>query len=1058
MADIEIDGLANFDGIKFKFTSPMELIKEKEFPDDVLTDKGEIQLASIDTSVGKEFKMKDAGEIKFSVDAEFKAALGVYRKKANLLEALKKDGLNQQLAGLLNLEIDPGENLYAMRWGYKFGGGGDGKIPLFSMGAPVNLTFGIQGKTGGLSVLLHKRDKGDTVVEALKGTLQSWKVPAMVSSFEDLNPKTTVVFETLSDLKVALAVEYGYDFNWVRESIKIGKLSGDFGLKIEAGIKAQFGFSAVGDYVLALTRESNAEKIRVQVFRSNQKGWTFAFDGGISAQAEKVPFPNNLDDFIKGVFNLNGSQVLKDFQKWTNKDVTLAELLGTTSMDVVNDFVKKVAGIELDETIEVMTNRLKDFIEKWHELPHEVSSYLYKFIGKASGDSLTKLKGFLTTVQGLQDDDAIIAEIQKHLNFIKFFDTPDSAEFFINPIEKWLMAVSKQGIASLLAKFEDERDDFNKVVNQTLAILDGDELQKVLEKFQAEIDDKLGLDKIKDLDPNEWLLKRLTDFFESSEIVEELEKIRDVIIELNDRARDFYAVGYKALLQKYSFNVNYAFQRTTASTALIDLTLDFSGEKLEEAKKYLGQVKDGDFTSLLTGKDDETGKQITCVQINQAVFTHDIKRSVHLGVSMPNFTATLDHITNSMASGKLAETADGKLWVFNLKAEDIVKKKKSLSKLAVTVEIEEKVGIRKFSEDNSGLDYTFLFGERKAERQIIEQRYKMAARTYLKSAFPGNQNSFSNYLAELDQELDKKQIGGLTRFGNVLASLKVSMPGKVLSFLEEVPPNENDDFYKKLSGVVQESMREWVPVNYITTPEMYRKEVEDDNYPLLVWSALPVLTDEQHEKQKFKRAFYWDYKDEDKKEEVFKRDDFRNNLRAVLNRVRSETSAPGYEETDIDRMIKVVLEGQGEGNFRELCAFEKELLENIALTINLYLDFRNELNPDAKVKKLAEFGERFVDTFNDEIGHIGYTPEGALRPLGLLLLLRIAQIKKPEFKEEKFAAMLQMFVLNDQVTESEFRDVRKRFLNGEYPDEGNKNDTKKIALQQRTVNVDGPAL
>lgn len=1042
MSSITIDAIPGLGDINFEFVSPINLIPNRPFPEEAFTD-GEIAVSKIEAAANKKFTLGgDAKSIEFGAGGDGFAALGVYRTAEKLLDALKKEDLSEALGDLLHLKISEDENLLALRWGYDFDASIKGKVALAPLAGNLNFSFGASGQTAGLSVLLHTRKRLDSVADSVKGALESWRVPRQIKTIENLKPRTTIIYQTMGRLDLSLGVEYGYDFNWARESLAVGGLSGDLGLKIEMGLKAAFGFNAVGNYALALSRESDAETVRAQVFNRRQRGWSFSFDGGVSAQAsDKDLIPEKLDDFIKGVFNLHGSQVLKDFEKWTDANTEIKDLLGDKLKGYAEEFVKKVTGIDV---IETAVKEMKSLVERWHQLPHEISSYLYGLLGdkfdlkekneiegKLSGE-LTKLREFLTKVlDSAGSDEDLAGEITKHLKDVKFFN---------NPVGKWLTAVSGQGILSLLVNLESEKKQLKDAAEKTLALLDGGAVEERLKRLQKEIEERLGLEKITSLNPDQWLKKRLADFLGKTEITGEPEEIKKAIDKTREKAGEFYEKGYAALLKKYSFDVHYAFQKSTGNSALIDATLDFGGENAIEAEKLLAEILDGNFKRILTDAN------IKCLKLNQGVLTHEIKRNVHLAVNIPYFSRTLDHITNSIAGKKYVETADGKLWIYYLNAEDIVKKKRSVSRLAIAAELGEKAGIRKFSEENNELHYSFLFGKKEVDRKYIEQRYSFAAEKYLRSAFSSGTNSFSRYLTEMDKYLDDNGFPESDEFGSVLTSLKISVPGKIMSFWEKVPADYNNaPFYKNLSVVVQRILREWILLNYIQESKQYART--DLIFPLLAYASLAPLVD----KRKSDGVFYWDYGGGEKSKEQFDSFAVQENLRRVLR--NAATSDSRYRDTNenVGKILGYVLSNQnGKNLFHGLCDLEEDIIKGAVETAKIFHKFDNENDSQKKAARLAEFGEKFADTFNDEVGHIEYTPRGSLRPLGLLLFLEIAKLLITDSDDTKVAAMFEIFVLEPGISDKDFNKSRDDFFEGKLDE-----DKTKFVLRQRIVNVGG---
>jgi len=1003
------------DGISFDFSSPLNLIPNQPFPEIAFND-GEIPVTSISASANRKFTLgDDARSVEFSAGGSGFAALGVYRKPEKLLNALKREGLSEPMANLMHLKIANDENLMALRWGYGFNASVKGKVALAPLVPGLSLSFGADGQTTGMSVLLHSRKRTESVAESLKNTLQSWRVPRQVKSIENLKPKTTVLYETMGKLGVSLGVQYGYDFSWAREKIEIGALSGDLKLKIEMAIKAHFGFSATGLYALALSRESDEEKIRVQVFRLKQKNWTFAFDGAISSQFTSVPVPDNIDDFIKAVFNLNGSQILKDFEKFLDPDANLEDLISAELVGYARELVKKVTGIDPITAAEEAIKKFKKLVAKWHELPHEITALLYGLLTKAV--NLTSLKNFLAKVIEFADDpQKITNEITKYLQ----------GDFFNTPIGKWLTTVSGQGIMTLLANIETEREKLVKLAEKTLGLLDGSTVEEMLKELQKWIDEKLHLDKIVNLNPDEWLKKRLADFLgKQTVLIPELKEIKNAINELRGKAGEFYEKGYKALIEKYTFEIHYAFHRTTTKDALIDFTLDFSGEHLESAKTCLAETLDGNFLRLLTEK-------INCLTINKAVFTHEIKRSTHLSVGLPYFKAFVDHINEASTSGKIVEKDGDRLWVFSLEAFDVLKKRRSLSKLSIEAELTESAELRKFSNESYKTSYKFQYAKKGAKREYLETRYKLAVDEYLRAAVP----SYSDYLDNLDRHLDDFGLVGANKFGNVLTSFEVSMPGKIISAWKNMPNNPADIFYQRMSALVQRRLRQWIPVAYIQDEDKYDNTA--DIFPLLVYMSLPTFA-----KPIKDRVFYWDYDDEDVQAQVFETHCRTKLLSDILPVVRQATTNPAYGDSKINNIRASFLNSD---RFEMLCGLEKNIIKSIAKTARALLEFLNTpaSQPTTKLKALAEFGKEFTDTFNDDLGHIDYTPKGALRPLGLILVRDIANLLDSNLGDVGFAVMLELSVLKSG---ENFDKAKDKFFAGESP------KTEQTVLQQRIVSV-----
>jgi hypothetical protein len=375
--------------------------------------------------------------------------------------------------------------------------------------------------------------------------------------------------------------------------------------------------------------------------------------------------------------------------------------------------------------------------------------------------------------------------------------------------------------------------------------------------------------------------------------------------------------------------------------------------------------------------------------------------------------------------------------VFTLDAFDVLKKKRSLSKLSLEAKISRTDSVRTFSEESYKTSYKFQYGAKDAKRKILQTRYGQAVANYLKDEI----GDYDAYLDALGASLNPGA-GPAQKFGNVLTSLDISMPGNVVSAWMNMPTNFDHDFYKKMSGVVQKRLREWISAVYIEKEDDY--DDTDDIYPLLAYSALPLL--QKSTVDDGISFFHWKYQDETTRKEVFDAHCQAKILADILPRVRKETDNHAYDDAKIGEIRKVILDGNS-ANFITLCKFEKETIRNIVKTAKLLFAFQDtpENQPDERSEALSKFGIEFTDTFNDDLGHIKYTPKGSLRPLGLILIKDIADLLNPGIGSEEFVAMLELTVLKPT---TDFEKARTKFF-----DEGVTPEPKDTIVQQRMLST-----
>jgi hypothetical protein len=1052
MSNIPIKGIPGFDGIDFEFDAPQITDPTKPFPAGEFKN-GEFSVTKIKASASASFPPGDPAKgIQFQGKVQGGGALGVYQTPENLLNALKGEGVDEPIANLLDLKIGADQNLLALRWGFGFEASVAGKV-AFPAAPGLNLNVAASGKKTGLSVLLHYQKRTDSVTDSIKDTLKSWRIPSQIKTIDDANPKdslaagTTVLYETLGKLDLSLGVEYGYDYSWSRDAVKIGNLSADLKLKIEAAIKAQLGFSATSLYCLALSRPTTEPNLRFQVFRLREKGMSFAFNAGISEQFDPgiLADKKNFESFIKGVFNLDGSQVFKDIEKILDKDTDLSDFIS----QFLTDYVEKVsAKFPALAKIEAFLPKFKELVEKWHTLPHEITAQLYGFLQQ--GADLTKLKDVLAKItQFAQNPDSLVDELTKHIEDVNFYGTP---------VGKWLSALAglnllpgdfKGGISTLLANLHlsDERAKLVDLAGKTQQLLDGDVIEHLLTEFQKTIDSQLNLDDIIKKVPTDWkgwLRDRISKFLgDDTTIEKDLDKIRATINKLRDQTNEFYQKGLEALKAKYAAEINFTFEKTSHSDALIDFTLDFSANHKKDSEEFLAKALDGDFSGLF----NKSGTTLDFLKLNKAAFTHEIKRNTHLGVSLPHFTAYRDHVTTSKVS---VENNGDKLWVFTLDAEDLLIKKRAISKLSIEAKLNESdtdspdsAEIRTFSKDTYKTTYKFSYGIDKVDRRYVLMRFDPAVAEYLKTKIP----SYQTYLDNAAQALGIDANG---KFKNILTSLEISLPGDVITSWRKIPLDLNDTFLKNLSETIQTRLRQWIPAVFIQDGDEFdKKDKIDMLYPLLVYQALPIqqtplVDDDDVFNVKDVHYFHWDFKKKANRESVFT--EARTKLLGeILPEVQKLTTNPAYASSDAN--LKAMLKSMNDSNFETLCKFEKKIIQITTVTIMKLIDYlKTPLNsPEEKIVALTEFGKVFTETFNEQLGHIKFTPKGALRPAGLILIKDIAKLADPNSTDAGLTAILETSVLKSAAA---FKNAKKDFLEKDISPK--LDDT---LLQQRIVEV-----
>ena len=997
------------------------------------------------------------GQVVFKGSASAFAGLGVYPDPDKLLAALS---VEDNIAPGLNLENDENSLYIALRWGYDVKASAEGSIAL---GAPASITFGASGEREALYAVIRQLDKGTVAVTALGETVQSWMLPSQINQLDDLKPGTWLIAEVNGSIALSLGVQYGYNFNWVHEAKLLG-LSGDIGLKLKADISAALNFSSQGNFAVVIERKKSSDQnLRFRIFRLRKKGWGFAFNAGASVQGDFNDFLPEFDEFVKAIFGVHGAQVLKSLQaveKWTDPDVTLEELLSGAGVDYAEDIFEKVAGIDPADAFEVVKEKLGklvDLLNKWNDLPHDVTTRIWKLVEK--NEDLTKIRAIAREIV-----DANVDTIKKPIA-----DLLSDVDFFTTPAGKWLEAAAANGIFNALNSTH-EFAALQKVARQTLAVLNGSELEKVLEKLQKYVEDHLnldqlfpgpgklgdlfGIDNLKDLDQasfdklDTWLKARLADFLNKELAalnLEDVNQIRKSIFLVIKRGRSFYDKTLKALNHKYDFNFAYTYQSATTKTALLDFTLT-GADGISALKLALK----GKYDELLT-------TQMPGVKLNVATLTHQIERHSHVEINLPWFKTATDHINTSLAKVDAVDNDGGRLLVYELSAKDIVEEKnKRLSSLSIGGFLKVPTNqVRIHSLEELTYSYTFRQVKKAMRRSDLQYQLKPSISAYLGDVFSASAQGYDTWIGDLDKQVDALEPNGTDNFGNTLVGLNLSLPASAVSAWRNAPaePTNSDKvpIYLNMSRRLQRKMRETLTLYYFQ--DLARYGSADVAATLLVYSAIPPSTSIKYDGTTLTinrdKDYFWDFNDENKLKAMVLSPLTQANLSPILERTYNLLREAG--RTDTAEFFKP----NRVQRIQETVAFSSEhrrrlssllYVENEIITAGRRAGFEiakfvkvDDSKPSEAVKALANFGSKLSAAFNEKIKSI-YGGD-ALRMLGTALFIEAAAAIGGASSVVP-TAMLELIVLRQQAA----FDMSK-YLAGEEPAKAD------VLVAQRIVNI-----
>ena len=595
-----------------------------------------------------------------------------------------------------------------------------------------------------------------------------------------------------------MGVQAGYDFSWLRE-IPGGALKGDIGLRVQMGASAVFGFEAAGKYAVVLARESDDRKLRVRLYKLAKKGWNFALDARVGIKAQLPPFfdrGHHPEDLVAAIFGLNENQIidaLRETRAFVNSNVSLQDKLAGVLMTLGGKALDEVAGLspeQIGNIYETGRQRLVALLGRFDKVLATGGHELTSLILSLSNVEISELMPILRDIANATDE----ARVQQLVR-----DLVARAGFERTPIARLIDAAI--GPAFGIVNNTELARRARAAAGVVLDLLEGNTLQELLDfvRKQIHIDrvkeavDQASFDRLDNL-----LKQRLAAFLGKQEaLIADLRQIQAAIKALFAKADSFYAMALDAAKKQQEFTFAARYARTTARTALVDVSFDLAkpgmGAKLQRAIA-------GDFDDLLVNRADG-------VTLHTAELTHNITRNVSVELTLPFGRSS--ESASTLSSAKLSVIEDGgRVLLYTLDATDESSERSGMFRarsgrdstltVAATLPIALSGGVKTGGTARSIIP-TGWSGRcgRMRLSQLVEECEPLVHK-YIPSAFGDPRaRSFREWAADLDKLLDGKDPNSGTHdIGDTLISLTLSAPPEFLQAWTKAPPNRKDPIYR----------------------------------------------------------------------------------------------------------------------------------------------------------------------------------------------------------------------------------------------------------------------
>jgi hypothetical protein len=942
--------------------------------------------------------------IGFSFSAGVTAGAGIFDDPQAAIQSL---ALGETLGLDLTIGASPNSRYALLRAGYQASGSVSGVHPIGVLGS---FTFGASAAADGVSAVLHRFDAGAGADTVLGDTISSWKLPRHIASANKLKPETWIVAEADGSLSVKLAASLGYNFTFIKDAQAFG-LSGDIGLKIDAAATATFGFDVSGRYVVVVGREAGNTKLRLRLFKLKKDGVQFGLNLKLGVTGVETLTPNSVDDFVSAVFGVHGKQIvsaLQQVEKWTDPTKSVGQLMAGLVNDKALALIQETTGIDPKTAFDAARAKLLDAIHLYQGLPEKVSSELLGFLNKLDAPASTAFQDGLKLLAST-DQTTQTSALQNLLSEVGVTDSP---------IGKILDSLADNGLLNLVNQLPQVRN----IASNILSILDGG----VISKLESFINDKLNLSQIFNIvDQNgfdqldSFLLGRLSNFFDKTLHFEDLNTIKSAINLVISKRQEIYKKAVNALNSRYGLDLSATWASTSASTAVVDAVFDMNDGNAQRLFEDLVATSNSALDRLV-------GQQVSGVQINMAVLSHELQRKSTLEVSLPHFNFQKQSVTTALASVQPQDDG-GRILLFDASGSNTVavanRFKSSLSMtfaaaIARTGLAATLPDLRIHSAEGTTWSYELLYTKAGMKREELEAITRPFISQFMAGHFQGT--SLSAFYNQLEDTANKILHNGPEGFGDTCASFEVTLPGDTVGAwtlpLTNVPATA-----RAISVAIQASLKDKLPFFYFN--DIGQLANLASSAPLLAWASIPPATsfDGSQFGSNSGPSVFWDHVDVTLRKEAATHPLTLANLRAKLADYRLRLAEAGlsnivqfYQDDQAGTILNSSISQFGDVLLSSLLTFESQILEkaNDGLKdVQKFLSAASTGSPSQAVDRLSQFAADIVTAFNRLIGQSVFAPLASFGGVGQTVFAEASRAINPGLVGQP-RAMLTLNLLN----------------------------------------------
>lgn len=944
--------------------------------------------ASLQIAPGRDIAVGPA-HVGFSADAN--ASLALLTTAGALRAGLVRDpSVISQIGD--HLTLPSGDRFLMLRWGYDLAAAASGSV---AMAPGANLSFSANADTRGYFAIAQGVAATANAAAALSNLIAAWRLPSQIDDISKLPAATMLIAEVDGSFQLGSTVTFGYDFNWVRAVEGLG-LKGDVGLKLKTGLEASIGFGITGKYAVVLSRPTDAQTIGMRLYKLRVRDLDLGFSASVSATPVTPPLPDNLDDLLKAITGTHQRQIIRllgDVRDWTDPNTPVFGPLVNLADSEARKLIQSITGVtDLPGAFNDVKARIQKLFDLWDNLPQTATQFLWSKLPDQR--QIAAVRDIAQQVSAFSEAD-LSQFVQSKIGNVQFFDSPEGQALESMAVDGLFSAI--QNTPALMK------------ITQTAAlvtsILDSSEIQTLLTNLQNVITTKLNLNQIEAIvdqtsfdSLDTWLKARLESFLETKLVgaqgVAEIQKLRDGLRKILDKADDLYAQSLAALKKTYDFSLNATYQSTSTSSALLDVDFDFAAAG-SRAGAGLKLALTGKFDQLLAGP-------MAGVTINEGVLAVALHKQSDVSISLPFFSSQTTHVNDAVARLEHVSEEAGGL-VLSMRAVDAFTAKNDYSS-ALTVAVSLTPGPQNLVSVHApaaSWRYALKVGAQELTGAGLTGQYTPYANAYFGKEF--SKTGFADWVQTIAPSDGA--------FGNCLVGLTVTLPSSAAGAWTNAPDNKRNPAYKRMSIALQRQFKQTLYDVFFSDATNYRNVAGDTPArAVLVFCSIPPCSDAQADNGDTVKflgedapgdTLYWNFPDPGAlRQKVLFSTVTQANLRQKLRVAQKRLADAGdpdhvatfYADNQLGPILTAVLQGR---LIDFLFPVEANMVEQARAAGMKMAAFRKNLfkNPEQARQDLAAFGQKLSSDFNANLRT--FAVGTALLPLGTAIYVAGATALNP---------------------------------------------------------------